>query len=98
MEGMHHARYIAQQSEHEIEPELAAQTDGAKHTKRWQDSSKDYVHGTQNHGSHGALLSECRRLTRGLVPGPSTDFLLAWSANSMPQRPAAPGTAPIASV
>src|SRR5207247_969937 len=98
MEGMHHARYIAQQSEHEIEPELAAQTDGAKHTEWWQDSGKNHLHRTRKHGSHGALLSERRRLTRGLVPGQSTSLLLARGASSMPQLPDAPGTAPIASV
>jgi hypothetical protein len=52
MESVHHARHITQQGKHEIEPKLASQTDGTKHTERWQYSGKDHLHGTRNHGSH----------------------------------------------
>jgi hypothetical protein len=27
------------------------------------------LHGARNHGSHGAVLSECRHRMSGLVPG-----------------------------
>src|SRR2546421_10105944 len=74
MKGMHHAWHIAQQGKYEIEPKLAAQTDSTKHTERWQYSSKDYLHGTRNHGSHGAFLSEGRCHTCRLIPGQSTGF------------------------
>jgi hypothetical protein len=74
MEGVHNTRHIAQQGKHEIKPKLASQTDGTKHTERWQYNSKDYLDGTRNHGSHEALLFKCKHRTRGLVPGQSTGF------------------------
>src|SRR6266704_668326 len=74
MERVHHARHIAQQGKHEIEPKLASQTDGTKHTERRQYSSTDHLHGTRNHGSHGALLSEDRCRASRLVPGQSAGF------------------------
>src|SRR5215510_7241974 len=95
MEGVYHARHIAQQGKYQIEPKLAAQTNGTKHTERWQYSGKDHLRGTRDHGSHGALLSECRRRTSGLVPGQFAGFPFTWNANSIPQCPAAPGTAPM---
>src|SRR5215510_12203794 len=97
MEGVHYTRHIAQQGKHEIEPKLAAQTDDTKYTERWQYSGKDHLHGTRNHGSHGALLSECRHRMSGLVPGSCTGFPFAQSANSIPQRSTAPGSAPMES-
>src|SRR6266581_3989789 len=95
MERVHHARHITQQGKHEIEPKLASQTDSIKHTERRQYSGTDHLHGTRNHGSHGALLSEGRWRTSRLVPRQSAGFPLASNANSIPQRPAAPGTAPM---
>src|SRR5262245_46894302 len=95
MESVYHAWHIAQQGKHEIEPKLTAQTDSKKHTERWQYSGKDHLRGTRNRGSHGAFLSECGRRTSGLVSGQSAGFPFAWSANSIPQCLAAPGTAPI---
>src|SRR5215831_5286750 len=98
MESVHHARHIAQQGKHEIEPKLASQTDGTKHAKRRQYSGKDHLHGTRNHGSHGALLSEGKCRASRLVPGQSASFPFAWDANSIPQCLAASDTAPMESL
>src|SRR2546428_9716098 len=98
MESVHHARHIAQQGKHEIEPKLASQTDGTKHTERRQYSGKDHLQGTRNHRSHGALLSAGRCRASRPVSGQSAGFPFTWSANSIPQRPAAPGTAPMESM
>src|SRR5215467_13289615 len=95
MERVHHARHISQQGKHEIEPKLASQTDGTKHTERRQYSSKDHLHRTRNHGSHGALLSEGRGRASTSVPGQFAGFPSIWNANSIPQRPTAPDSAPM---
>jgi hypothetical protein len=92
MKGMHHAWYIAQQGKYEIEPKLAAQTDGTKHTKRWQYSSKDHLHGTRNHGSHGAFLSEGRCRTSRLIPDSplafsSLEVQILYQSAWLPQAP-----------
>src|SRR5262249_17979903 len=95
MEGVYHAWHIAQQGEHEIEPKLTAQADSKKHTERWQYSGKDYLRGTRNRGSHGALLSECGRRASGLVPRPSAGFLFAWGCKFYTTVLGCPSTAPI---